>query len=197
MSRLRAACEKARDQFKFYAKCHLDKLAPGFAPLTPQQEADTRGKAAANEQLALEMQMALDAEPFDVLELEKVQDYRFASMIKGKNYSFARGLTINPTHLPAALDAILQDGFELVSMFGDPKSDKMGFVFRHRAKDTDPSEFSFEDCIDLHHENDRLRKRVNELLGHNNATLEAKRESDRKLKAFLEGAPLEELRGQD
>lgn len=135
MSKLRAAVERARDQFFFYAKQHRDKYAPGQPPMPPGMEAATREKAIVNEELAAEMQAALDDEPFDVLALEKVQDYRFGSLTKGQYYSFARGLTINPTHLPAALDAMKLDGFEFVCMFGDPTSDKMGLIFRHTGTD--------------------------------------------------------------
>lgn len=135
MSRLRAALERARDQFRFYAEQHRGKYAPGMPPMTPQAQADTEAKAITNEALAQEMQDALDDEPFDVLALEKVQDYRFGSLVKGQHYAFARGLTINPTHLPAALDAMKQDGFEFVCMFGDPMSDKMGLIFRMTGTD--------------------------------------------------------------
>ena len=82
MSKLRAAVEKAKGQFLFYAKQHRDKYAPGQPPMPPGMEAATREKAIVNEELAAEMQAALDAEPFAVLELEKVADYRFASMVK-------------------------------------------------------------------------------------------------------------------
>lgn len=174
MGKMRDAVEKARDQFLYYEKQHLDKLNHS-ALLTPEQADDTRRKAKVNRDLAAEMQAALDDDPFDVLALERVQDYRFASMVKGQHYAFARGLTINPAHLPAALDAMQNDGFELVAIFGDPVSDKMGFVFRILGPDP----------------------RYAELLNRNNEMLEAKRESDRKLKAFLEGTPLEELREQD
>lgn len=135
MSKLRAAVELARDRFMFYAKEHRAKYAPGMPPLLPADEAKTRAKALANEELANDMQAALDDEPFDVLALEKVQDYRFGSLIKGQHYAFARGLTINPTHLPAALDAMKKDGFELVAMFGEATSDKMGFMFRMNGPD--------------------------------------------------------------
>lgn len=130
MSKLRAAVERARDQFLFYEKSHRAKTLPPAPPMTPQAREDTLAKADVNKELAVEMQAALDDEPFDVLALEKVQDYRFGSLVKGQHYAFARGLTINPTHLPAALDAMKQDGFELVCMFGDPQSDKMGLIFR-------------------------------------------------------------------
>ena len=129
MSRLRAAVERARDTFLFYERSHRDKVTKG-PPLTPDMRDSALRKAEANCQLANDMQAALDDEPFDVLALEKVQDYRFGSLIKGQHYAFARGLTINPTHLPAALDAMKKDGFELVAMFGEATSDKMGFMFR-------------------------------------------------------------------
>jgi hypothetical protein len=119
MSKLRAAVEKARDKFLFYRDQHMAKGTP-----------DADAKAVVNQNLADEMQEALDDTPHDILALERVQDYRFGSLMKGEHYSFARGLTINPTHLPAALDAMQRDGFELVSIFGEATSDKMGFIFR-------------------------------------------------------------------
>lgn len=127
---LRSAVERAKAQFLYYAEQHRAKYGPGRPPMLPKDEAATREKALVNEELATEMQRALDDEPFDVLALEKVQDYRFASLVKGQHYAFARGLTINPTHLPAALDAMKADGFEFMCMFGDPQSDKMGLIFR-------------------------------------------------------------------
>lgn len=152
MGKLREAVEKARYQFLYYEKQHLDKLH-NSPPLTPEQADATSLKAAVNRKLAQDMQDALDSEPFDVLALEKVQDYRFGSMVKGQHYAFARGLTINPAHLPAALDAMQRDGFELVAIFGEPVSDKMGFIFRILGPDP----------------------RYAELLAHNNALLEENR----------------------
>lgn len=159
MSKLRAAVERARDQFIFYAKQHRAKYGPGMPPMLPADEAKTREKALVNEELAAEMQAALDDAPFDVLALEKVQDYRFASLIKGQHYSFARGLTISPTHLPAALDAMKKDGFELVCAFGEATSDKMGFLFRMTGPDP----------------------RVQDLLEANNVLLEENRKVKREL----------------
>ncbi|QHB80509.1 hypothetical protein P6F35_gp76 [Sphingomonas phage vB_StuS_MMDA13] len=190
-SALRAAVEKARDQFAFYETSHREKVTKG-PPMTPQARDDTLRKAEVNQQLALEMQAALDNEPFDVLALEKVQDYRFASLVKGKRYAFARGLTINPTHLPAALDAMAQDGFELVCAFGEAQSDKMGFLFKR----TDP-EFNgleFAHGVGVYAENERLRKRVDELLGANNTEVERRREAERKWKQYENGVPLSEIK---
>lgn len=192
MSKLRAAVEKARDQFAFYEQSHRAKVTSG-PPMTPQAQEDTLKKADVNKALAAEMQAALDDEPFDVLALEKVQDYRFGSLIKGKRYAFARGLTINPTHLPAALDAMAQDGFELVCAFGEATSDKMGFLFK--MIDPEFNGLEFAHGIGVYAENERLRKRVDELLGANNTEVERRREAERKWKLYEQGVPLEEIRG--
>lgn len=69
----------------------------------------------------------------DILKLDKVQDYRFGSMVKGQHYAFARGLTINPSHLPAALDAMENDGWSLMAVFGQTDSEHVGFVFKRKA----------------------------------------------------------------
>lgn len=70
--------------------------------------------------------------PVDILKLETLQDYRFATMVKSENYAFARGLTISPVHLPAALEAMRSDGWHLLSVFGETTSDKIGFLFEKR-----------------------------------------------------------------
>ena len=59
-----------------------------------------------------------------------LQDHRFGELIKGDRYAYARGLTINPMHLPTALDAMEKDGWSLMAIFGETKSEKVGFVFR-------------------------------------------------------------------
>ena len=66
-----------------------------------------------------------------------LQDHRFGEMIKGRDYAYARGLTISPTHLPTALDAMEDDGWTLMAIFGDTKSDRVGFIFkRHPDSET-------------------------------------------------------------
>ncbi len=60
----------------------------------------------------------------------QLQDHRFGEMIKGKHYAFAKGLTINPTHLPTALDAMMEDGWELMAIFGQTDAAKIGFIFK-------------------------------------------------------------------
>ncbi len=59
-----------------------------------------------------------------------LQDHRFGSLHKGEKYAYARGLTINPIHLPTALDAMHDDGWELMAIFGKTESDKVGFIFK-------------------------------------------------------------------
>lgn len=66
----------------------------------------------------------------DITELPKMQDHRFGELIKGEYYAYARGLTINPIHLPRALDAMQEDGWELMAIFGQTDASKIGFIFK-------------------------------------------------------------------
>lgn len=66
----------------------------------------------------------------DLAEPPQLQDYRFGSMKKGKHYSYARGLAINPTHLPEALDAMHEDGWALMAIFGQTDAANIGFIFK-------------------------------------------------------------------
>jgi hypothetical protein len=70
----------------------------------------------------------------DLAEPPKLQDHRFGDLIKGEHYAYARGLTINPSHLPRALDAMVEDGWELMAIFGQTDASKIGFIFK-RIKD--------------------------------------------------------------
>lgn len=60
----------------------------------------------------------------------ELQDHRFGELIKGEFYAYARGLTINPRHLPRALDAMQRDGWELMAIFGQTDASKIGFIFK-------------------------------------------------------------------
>lgn len=66
----------------------------------------------------------------DLAEPPQLQDYRFGSMKKGKRFAYARGLAINPTHLPEALDAMYEDGWDLLAVFGKTDSANIGFIFK-------------------------------------------------------------------
>ena len=113
-------------------------------------------------------------------ELERIQDYRFGSMLKGEHYAFARGLTINPTHLPQALDAMREDNWHLIAIFGQTNAADIGFIFE-RVRDGKPP--SFDGAVDIlvsglakaQTEVLRLNHRVDELLRANTALVEANR----------------------
>lgn len=66
----------------------------------------------------------------DLANPPRLQDHRFGELIKGEHYAYARGLTINPMHLPVALDAMVTDGWELMAVFGETASEKVGFIFK-------------------------------------------------------------------
>lgn len=66
----------------------------------------------------------------DIINPPEIPDYRFARLVKGVNYAYARGLLINPVHLPGALDAMLLDGWEVISVFGQTDSEQVGFLFK-------------------------------------------------------------------
>lgn len=72
----------------------------------------------------------IGAVTMSLVEPDNIPDYRFGRLIKGKNYAYARGLTINPIHLPKALDAMHDDGWELMAIFGETNSEKVGFIFK-------------------------------------------------------------------
>lgn len=187
MSVLHNAVVRARDQFRFYAAQHRAKIQPA---MDTAAEASTREKAIVNEELVAEMQAALDSSPApSIAELDRIQDYRFGSMVKGERFAFARGLTINPTHLPEALDAMYADGWELLAIFGATDAVSIGFIFKRQ-----PGVFSHRDFVSLHNENERLQRRVDELLGANNTEVEARRVAQRRLREFQEGTPLGDIK---
>lgn len=72
----------------------------------------------------------VDSAPEDLAHAPEVPQHRFSQFNKGKHYAYARGLEINPSHLPTALDAMQKDGWELVSLFGQTASEHVGFVFK-------------------------------------------------------------------
>lgn len=60
----------------------------------------------------------------------EIPDHRFASFYKGEHYAYARGLEVNPTHLPVVLDRMAADGYHLLAVFGVTDSKNVGFIFR-------------------------------------------------------------------
>jgi hypothetical protein len=72
----------------------------------------------------------VDTQPTDLAHAPEVPPHRFSVFHKGESYAFARGLEINPIHLPVALDAMEKDGWNLVAIFGQTDSQHIGFIFR-------------------------------------------------------------------
>lgn len=73
--------------------------------------------------------MVVDEAPDDLAHAPSVGPHRFTMFHKGENYAYARGLEVAPTHLPRALDAMLADGWKLVSLFGQTDAQHVGFIF--------------------------------------------------------------------
>lgn len=76
--------------------------------------------------------VVVDTAPRDLAHAPEVPPHRFSVFHKGERYAYARGLEINPTHLPTALDAMAKDGWHLLAIFGQTDSQHVGFIFeRH------------------------------------------------------------------
>ena len=69
----------------------------------------------------------------DLAQPPQLQDHRFGELLKGKHYSYARGLTINPTHLPAALDAMLEHVLAPVLEKSKDSGDKISIPLGRRG----------------------------------------------------------------
>lgn len=74
----------------------------------------------------------VDLAPDDLAHSPEVPPHRFSTFHKGDRYAYARGLEINPTHLPVCLDEMARDGWHLLAIFGATDSKHVGFIFeRH------------------------------------------------------------------
>lgn len=65
----------------------------------------------------------------DLAKSPEVPPHRFAEFYKGEQYAYAKGLEVNPTHLPTALDEMAKDGWHLLAIFGATDSKHVGFIF--------------------------------------------------------------------
>ena len=74
--------------------------------------------------------VVIDEKPDDLAHSPEVPPHRFSTFVKGEHYAYARGLEVAPVHLPVTLDAMLIDGWELVSIFGQTESKHVGFIFK-------------------------------------------------------------------
>lgn len=125
----------------------------------------------------------------DLANFEQVPDYRFARLTKGQNYAYARGLLINPAHLPLALDAMLADGWRVMAVFGQTESEKVGFLFERVAvADAQVTEATLDKFMaamagaqaDLI----KAEWRIIELLNANNKMVETAREQRNRIRRF-------------
>lgn len=78
----------------------------------------------------------VDSAPDDLAHGPEVPPHRFSTFHKGKRYAYARGLEINPVHLPTALDAMAEDGWNLLAIFGQTDSKHVGFIFERQPQMT-------------------------------------------------------------
>lgn len=74
----------------------------------------------------------IDSKPDDLAHAPEVAPHRFSFFHKGERYAYAKGLEINPTHLPVAMDAMALDGWYLCAIFGETDSKNVGFMFERR-----------------------------------------------------------------
>lgn len=132
----------------------------------------------------------VDTEPHDLAHAPEVPPHRFSQFHKAGRYAYARGLEINPTHLPIALDAMAEDGWNLLSIFGATDSKHVGFIFERRPEmhvvHLSPPTLEAEDRERL------LRFARRQPLGEVYRPSDGGRESAQS-RQFLDGAPLDEI----
>lgn len=116
----------------------------------------------------------LDTAPHDLAHAPEVPHHRFSVFHESGDYAYARGLEINPTHLPIALDAMAKSGWHLVSIFGQTDSKHIGAIFRRQ-----PDNDLWEQCLALAiRDRDRATARSDELHRVNSDLIEQRRASD-------------------
>ena len=76
----------------------------------------------------------IDSEPNDLAHAPEVPHHRFSTFHKAGDYGYARGLEVNPMHLPVALDAMSRSGWHLLAIFGQTDSQHIGFIFRRQPE---------------------------------------------------------------
>jgi len=76
----------------------------------------------------------IDTAANDLAHSPEVPIQRFAHFHKSGSYAYAKGLEVNPIHLPVALDEMEKDGWHLVCMFGATDSKHVGFIFRRKPE---------------------------------------------------------------
>lgn len=79
----------------------------------------------------------VDTAPDDLAHAPEVPHHRFSTFYENGDYAYARGLEVNPIHLPVALDAMRLSGWHLVSLFGQTDSRHIGFIFKRESATDD------------------------------------------------------------
>lgn len=93
-----------------------------------------RGEPADRSQPSHVRPPVVDEAPRDLAHSPEVPPHRFAEFRKGERYAYARGLEVNPVHLPIVLDEMAADGWELLAVFGATDSQHVGFIFERRPE---------------------------------------------------------------
>lgn len=119
------------------ALVHTEGLfaVPGIdTPQTMEQIAETYRKAAQSATVDGVKMPTLDSAPEDLAHAPEVPHHRFSTFHAAGNYAYARGLEVNPMHLPTALDAMEKSGWGLTAIFGQTDSQHIGFIFERVAQ---------------------------------------------------------------
>lgn len=87
----------------------------------------------------------IDSDPTDLAHAPEVPHHRFSTFHKAGEYAYARGLEVNPMHLPVALDAMSKSGWHLLAIFGQTDSQHIGFIFRRSPETILMPSFWYDD----------------------------------------------------
>lgn len=66
----------------------------------------------------------------DITDVPDIPPHRFAMFDKGEHWALGRGLEIAPVHLPAMLDKMSADGYDVAAVFGGTDITKLAILFR-------------------------------------------------------------------
>lgn len=116
-----------------YSIEHLEQILAGQSlpkglrnPKDKERIAELEGEIAA-------LKITKDSEPEDLAHAPEVPHHRFSVFHASGGYAYARGLEVNPMHLPTALDAMAKSGWHLCAIFGQTDAQHIGFIFRRDA----------------------------------------------------------------
>lgn len=112
------------------AQAHRISRAMNDAYGRPESEDDGLGDDPATVHRSLDEIGRKMGAASDLAHLPEFPAHRFAAFHKGERYAYARGLEVNPTHLPRVLDQMSKDGWEVAGVFGATDSANIGFLFR-------------------------------------------------------------------